>query len=110
MMSQILPALISATGGGLLVAILNFILARPKARAEAAQIAGETAASMLVQLRTDLSDARHRLATVETDNHNLQAENREVHEHLWRLQSWIKRNYHPSEGDEPMPEFRMRGQ
>lgn len=109
MINQVLPALISATGGGVLVALINFVLARPKARAEAAQIAGETAASMLTELRLDLTSTRKRVHDVEVDNRKLRVENRELHEHVWRIEAWIRRTYVPREGDDPMPELRTKG-
>lgn len=122
--SQVLSILVSGAVASVVVAIINYVSTRPKNRAEAAKIAGETANALILELRTTIRGTQERLDEVIEDNDRLHGENKklqednlllrkdnhELHQHMWALQSWIKRNYRPREGDEPIPELKRKGQ
>jgi len=89
----ILQAILAIGGGGVVAAVINFVLTRPKIRAEAASIATSAADTMINRLQTENGRLSARIDDLEDDVRQQQDERQAVEQWAWRVQRWITRAY-----------------
>lgn len=107
----ILQAILAIGGGGVVAALINFVLTRPKIRAEAASIATSAADTMISRLQTENARLNTRIDDLEDDVHKHHGERQALEQWAWRVQRWIIRAYDElrSYGSqiEPPPELKL---
>lgn len=89
----ILQLILAIGGGGVVAALINFVLTRPKIRAEAANIATTAADTMIKRLQSENQRLSTRLDDLEDDYDRQTAERQAVEQWAWRVQRWMHRAY-----------------
>lgn len=107
----ILQAILAIGGGGVVAAVINFVLTRPKIRAEAASIATSAADTMISRLQTENARLNIRIDDLEDDVRQQQNERQAIEQWAWRVQRWIARAYDELRASgstlEPPPELTL---
>ena len=89
----ILQLITSLCATGVLGAVINFVLIRPKVRAEAASMATAAVETVLVRLTAENERLGRRVDELERDHERDHAERHLIDQWAWRLQSWANRAY-----------------
>jgi len=108
----ILQIVLAMGGGGVVAALINFILTRPRVRAEAASIAAAATDTLIGRLQNENDRLSVRIDDLEDDVHKQQSERYAIEEWAWRVQRWITRAYDELKAGgskiEPPPELNLR--